>query len=943
MLKKALLMVFNIYKTGVIAMGNNPENNKSKKHNPIIILVYVAVVALVVSGAFIGYNVYRRVGAKTRISEAITDAKQFAIKREFDKAKKRLDVIIAEYAFDNLELVKDAEKQRERIIEQHGKWVSGKAEYQRQAEAAKLIMEEAKRKRKLHNILRDADRFWRKENTCRRAVVLIEQAYQLCQDDAERARVAIIEKQVKAALINVLPWTAVVDFTLDRSVKVDLTGSSIAIKLEQALGCRYRLVTRSQVSKALKELRFQNSDLANRSNAEKFGQMLGAEYLITGSVVQIGDEITLACQRFSIETGAIRQTAEVSTFSVDDFNYVIRESAMILCMSAVEKQQYIDEKFNYPKHIKAGKKAFIANNFADAVHYFKRAKGAKRTKEVDALLKSAEAKAEEQRILKERKFKCRLAISHGNKLLREHKWHQAQTVFKEALKIPGYEHHKSLLRGIKIASNGKDIVKPDKFINRGKNITIFVPNDIKTINTAMYMAKAGDTVYVEPGDYLETIIFKEGVILRGRDKKRCRILPTSAATAVIIALNCRSGSIQNLTIDGSGQYSEIIYGVGIKTKRVANDYIDKYIFSGTEPDSSGIDIPDGAELLTVNGYPYIFWPYIIALQGKDKKIRIEYRFNNNIKSITIKPCRTKGEGTWPDGIAILNSSIEVKDCIVSNLNGSGILATGNNSKLIAKNNICSSTFCGIFVNTGAYAKVSNNLCNKNANSDIVFSQKATGEIIKNTCNKNSAYGICVNAKSNAKVEDNQCHENFCGITLALEATGEITKNICNKNVDTGILVDIKSTAEVKGNQCSKTKAGIIFRGDSTGRIAKNICSLNTYGIFVTTKLNVDVEENQCNKNTGAGIGFEDGATGRIAKNICSLNSCGIFVTTKLNVDVEENQCNKNIGIGIGFEDGATGKVINNTCHQNQFGIIHDKHKMAVLIRSNSIIDSEVSK
>jgi formylglycine-generating enzyme required for sulfatase activity/serine/threonine protein kinase len=451
---------------------------KSKKHNPYAVWITAAVVALAALGAFFGWNYYRSNNAKTIIAEVMTDSRQLAVKHEFDLAKEKLDNIIAEYAATNPKLVKDAETLREKLIEQHAKWVSGEAERKRNAEAAKLARAEAERKRQiaenennrrrnLHNNLRNAARLCRNEDACKRAANLINQAYQLCNTDAERAQVAAVEKQVKTALAKVRPWAAVADFTLDGSVKVDLTGSAVAVKLEQALGRKYRLVTRSQVSKALKELRFQASDLADKSNAKKFGKIVGAEYLVTGSVVQLGKEITVACQCFSIETGAIKQTAEVSAFSVDDFNYMIREAANILGMDDDQKRQYTDEKFNYPKHLEAGKKAFNNGEYEDAVRYFKRALSAKRTNEAESLLKAAAAKAEEQRVLNERKAKYALAMTRGNKLLREHRWSEAQAAFKEAQKISGYEYDSKALEGVKTAQGGAEVLRKkqleDKF------------------------------------------------------------------------------------------------------------------------------------------------------------------------------------------------------------------------------------------------------------------------------------------------------------------------------------------------------------------------------------------------------------------------------------------------------------------------------------------------
>ncbi|MCX6986485.1 MAG: hypothetical protein NT118_17325 [Lentisphaerae bacterium] len=71
------------------------------------------------------------------------------------------------------------------------------------------------------------------------------------------------------------PYAAVVDFNVEKSVKAEITGSAVAVKLEQVLGGNYRLVTRSQVSKSMEELKFQSSDLTDKENAKTLGKMIG--------------------------------------------------------------------------------------------------------------------------------------------------------------------------------------------------------------------------------------------------------------------------------------------------------------------------------------------------------------------------------------------------------------------------------------------------------------------------------------------------------------------------------------------------------------------------------------------------------------------------------------------------------------------------------------------
>ncbi len=458
---------------------------KSKKHNPLITWSYVAAAVIIVAGCFLGWNYYKRNNAKTVITEAMSDAQQMIVKHDFDSAKNVLDNIISEYAESNPEQVKQAEALRTKVIERHGKWIVGQAARERRKEAAELTRAESARKRKLHNCLRNAARLKNRENGVKEAEILVNKAYELCNTDIERAKVSVVEKKVQEALMKMRPWAAVADFTLDRSVEAKLTGSAVAVKLEQTLGRKYRLLTRNQVKKALRELQLQSSDLADKSKAKQFGKLVGAEYLISGSVIQLGREITVACQIFNIETGAIRQTAEVSTSNVNDFNYMIRDAAKILDMSNAEKRKYMNEKFNYPKHLKAGKAAFAASDYENAVRYFKRALNAKRTSEAENMLKLAAAKIKTQRVYNERKTKCEQTINKGNKLLQKQKWKEAEAEFRKAQKIPGYEDDTRAYNGIKNARNGAELVRKKPEAERVYNKTLSSAKDLYKVSMSL--------------------------------------------------------------------------------------------------------------------------------------------------------------------------------------------------------------------------------------------------------------------------------------------------------------------------------------------------------------------------------------------------------------------------------------------------------------------------
>ena len=326
----------------------------------------------------------------------------------------------------------------------------------------------------------------------------------------QKTKVIAVEKEAEKHLpdappIDTRPRAAVADFTVDKSVKAELSGSAVAIKLEQVFGNKYRLVTRRQLKKALRELRFQASDLVNRNNAKQFGKMIEAEYLISGNVIQLGNKITIACQIFNIETGEIRQSAEVSTSNIDDLNYIIlREAADILVMSDAQKDKYIKAKINYPKNIKAGEKAFSAKDYDKAVIYLKLALNAKRSNELENLLRLASEKAATQQLYNERKAKYELAIKQGNKLLSAHKWDEAETVFKDARKIPGYEYDIKANTGIQSARGGANLLLKKQ--NSEKSLKLCLDSASLMLENAEKLNKNNITAYRKCSASIQLIV-----------------------------------------------------------------------------------------------------------------------------------------------------------------------------------------------------------------------------------------------------------------------------------------------------------------------------------------------------------------------------------------------------------------------------------------------------
>ncbi len=133
----------------------------------------------------------------------------------------------------------------------------------------------------------------------------------------------------------------VLNFTINKSVTAGFDGSTIAVILEEPLSLYYKLVDRMQMEKAMKELKFQVSDMADKDKIKQFGKMVGAELIITGSVVQFGNSITIATKSIDVETGEIKQTAKVSTTKVSEIPHLADTIVRRLLMTNEEKLRHI--------------------------------------------------------------------------------------------------------------------------------------------------------------------------------------------------------------------------------------------------------------------------------------------------------------------------------------------------------------------------------------------------------------------------------------------------------------------------------------------------------------------------------------------------------------------------------------------------------------------------
>ncbi len=326
---------------------------------------------------------------------------------------------------------------------------------------------ENERKNSFYASLRKIKRWSEDEFTLWKTTDELEKVYKLVKTDIERAKVNELKDIIDKKLSVRRPVAAVIKFDIDSSVKMEVSGVAIATKLAQNLSATYQLVERSQIGKAMKELRFQSTDLVS-GNVRKVGKFLGAEFMITGSVVQIGREITIAAKIFNIENGATKQTAEVTTDNINDLNSMFMEIARVLNMTHAEKKKFMDEKFNYPKNLENGKYAFGRKDYRNAVKWYKKALYSKRTPEVEGLLDKAEIELEKILELERLQKEFDDSVNSGKEFMKNKMFDKAEIAFNKALKVKGYEQSKDI---IKLANSAK--IEKELAIKKANALSLF--------------------------------------------------------------------------------------------------------------------------------------------------------------------------------------------------------------------------------------------------------------------------------------------------------------------------------------------------------------------------------------------------------------------------------------------------------------------------------------
>ncbi len=325
---------------------------------------------------------------------------------------------------------------------------------------------------------------------------------------------------------------------------------------------------------------------------------------------------------------------------------------------------------------------------------------------------------------------------------------------------------------------------------------------------------------------------------------------------------------------------------------------------GTDRSACRLEVPDDAEAL----------------------IKAADCTSGRIANLTLDGRGISSGDEVPDGIALSDSKIEVQNCIIEKFVGAGIWVKGSGSAPTIQDNVCrKNKNQGVIFTDGAGGTATGNTCESNGESGIgVYESGTAPSLKKNTCLKNEKYGVYFEQGAKGIAENNTCEQNtWSGVGVFDKGTEPTLKdNVCLKNKLDGIYFGDGAIGIATSNTCeANQRSGIAVTGAGTAPTLKeNTCAQNTnHGIYFGKGARGTAEGNVCEKNESGGISvFDAGSSPRLTGNTCRNNSeHGIYFGNGAEGVAEGNTCNRNKWDGIAAADPGTEPVLRgNRCNNN---------------------------
>ncbi len=470
-----------------------------------------------------------------------------------------------------------------------------------------------------------------------------------------------------------------------------------------------------------------------------------------------------------------------------------------------------------------------------------------------------------------------------------------------------------------------------------------------SIQAAVNNAHSGDTIIVQPGEYIGNIDISRGygdelsnLVLKSASNNpedTVIIADNSAAAAVkgVITVRYKTNvTVRGFTISGARSNMAGVHldqstkctvennkflddGLGVKVERstdsvVQNNNIDRVSGVGN---GTGINIENSGNTKASQNsvFNQNIGIYVTGSNSQGSLISGNTLNQNNNNGAELERTR---------GITLDGNTL--------NLNGiTGISLSYSDENTLTNNNVTMIDFTVRGTNTNGI-----NIINSNSNTvSNNYVTKSGHGIFLNTCNRNTVemntvpanlYGIAMRYSNNNKVINNNADGNRIGLFFTYDDSGNtISNNHANGCTDAGIhLASFCGPNNLVNNNIVNSNGyNGIYIESHDNNISNNYATGNARGIFLQGSgcYNNKVSNNVVNYSTGNGIRLTN--TSRNNKldgnTIISNSGDGIYLFNSNNSNLENNIVNRN-NIGVHLENSSLVTVNNTAAQYNRIGI-----------------------
>jgi PGF-pre-PGF domain-containing protein len=480
-----------------------------------------------------------------------------------------------------------------------------------------------------------------------------------------------------------------------------------------------------------------------------------------------------------------------------------------------------------------------------------------------------------------------------------------------------------------------------------------------SIQAAVDSAHSGDTIIVEPGNYVGNI-----------DMSKANELDN-------LVLMSASGNPTDTTITAANSAPASVQGIISITKSKTNITVKGFTISGARDNMAGVYL-ENSKQCTIDNNVFMNDGYGVKVyQGsgnvvsnnivnRTKAVASDTTYNGiNIENaVTTKVSQNKvsnqAKGIYIKGIASKGSSILENSA--NNNADYGILVENSRGITVDGNNLNSNSLSGIYLSGSSENYVTNNNIvmpggvvngiNTNAIELIAGDSSSDSNVISNNIVSNGAHGIFVNGCQNNTVQNNRASGNNYGIAMRYSKNNRVINNNAdgntNGNNSEGIYLTLQDSGNtITGNSASNSNIGIhlsdtcgvnnlvdknvvnsnqyngIYVEASSNKVSNNSLSQNSRGIFLTgsTCYNNVILSNTVKGGSGNGIYLLNTSGNNQVKSnsLISNGQKGIDLYNSNNSFIDSNNAQENdMGIQLEYSNGVT--LNNNTAHENRVGL-----------------------